>query len=91
MAYESKLPAQFCFKFARSRDLVKWDKIPEPVFAGVDGTEYSICPVIRYVAPYDRVIYLHAAFPGHNGWVSFLQLHSNVTLVGDKPAAARLD
>ena len=72
MAYESNLPVKFCFKFARSRDLVKWDKIPELVFAGLDGKEYSACPVIRYFAPYYYVIYLHAAIPGHNGWVSFL-------------------
>jgi len=72
MAYESNLPVQFCFKFARSRDLLKWDKIPKLVFAGVNGREYSACPVIRYVAPYYYVIYLHAAIPGHKGWVSFL-------------------
>ena len=28
--------------------------------------------MIRYFAPYYYVIYLHAAIPGHNGWVSFL-------------------
>lgn len=72
MAYESNVPVQFCFKFARSQDLVHWDKIPGLVFAGVDGKEYSACPVIRYVAPYYYVIYLHAALAGHNGWVSFL-------------------
>lgn len=72
MAYESNLPVQFCFKFARSKDLVKWEKLPGLVFAGADGKEYSACPVIRYFAPYTYVIYLHAAIPGHNGWVSFL-------------------
>jgi hypothetical protein len=72
MAYESNLPVQFCFKFARSKDLSKWEKIPGLIFAGVDGKEYSACPVIRYFAPYYYVIYLHAAVPGHKGWVSFL-------------------
>lgn len=72
MAYESNLPVKFCFKFARSRDLAKWEKIPGLVFAGLDGKEYSACPVIRYFVPYYYVIYLHAAVPGHNGWVSFL-------------------
>jgi hypothetical protein len=72
MAYESNLPVQFCFKFARSRDLDRWEKLPGLVFAGVDGKEYSACPVLRYVAPYYYVIYLHAAVPGHAGWVSFL-------------------
>ncbi len=72
MAYESSLPVQFCFKFARSGDLAKWEKIPGLVFAGVEGKEYSACPVIRYFAPYYYVIYLHAAIPDHKGWVSFL-------------------
>jgi hypothetical protein len=72
MAYESNLPVQFCFRFARSKDLNRWDKIPGLVFAGVEGKEYSACPVIRYVGPYYYVIYLHAAVPGHSGWVSYL-------------------
>lgn len=72
MAYESNLPVQFCFKFARSKDLQQWSKLPGLVFAGVDGKEYSACPVLRYVAPYYYVIYLHAAVPGHSGWVSYL-------------------
>lgn len=72
MAYESNQPVGFCFKFARSSDLTKWDKIPGLVFAGPDGRQYSACPVIRYFAPYYYVIYLHAAIEGHNGWVSFL-------------------
>ena len=71
MAYESNKPVPFCFKFARSKDLSKWEKIPDLVFTGV-GVEYSACPVIRYFAPYYYVIYLHAAIPGHNGWVSFM-------------------
>ena len=71
MAYESNKPVGFCFKFARSSDLAKWEKIPGLVFTG-EKNEYSACPVIRYFAPYYYVIYLHAAIPGHNGWVSFL-------------------
>jgi hypothetical protein len=71
MAYESNLPVQFCFKFARSKDLSRWEKIPGLVFAGT-GSEYSACPVIRYIAPYYYVIYLHAANPGHKGWASYL-------------------
>ncbi len=72
MAYESNVPVSFCFKFARSQDLRQWQKIPDLVFAGVGGREYSACPVIRYFQPYYYVIYLHAAIPEHNGWVSFL-------------------
>jgi hypothetical protein len=71
MAYESNRPVQFCFKFARSRDLSQWEKVPGLVFTGVNH-EYSACPVLRYIAPYYYVIYLHAPIPGHNGYVSFL-------------------
>jgi hypothetical protein len=71
MAYESDKPVAFCFKFARSKDLRRWEKIPGLVFTG-EKREYSACPVIRYFKPYYYVIYLHAAIPGHNGWVSFL-------------------
>ncbi len=71
MAYESNLPVQFCFRFARSKDLSNWTKIPGLTFTGVNR-EYSACPVIRFIAPYYYVIYLHAAVPGHEGWVSFM-------------------
>ncbi|OHB80304.1 MAG: hypothetical protein A2W31_14390 [Planctomycetes bacterium RBG_16_64_10] len=71
MAYESNMPVQFCFKFARSGDLTTWDKIPGLVFAGLHD-EYSACPVIRYFRPYYYVIYLHQAIPPQQGYVSFL-------------------
>jgi hypothetical protein len=71
MAYESDKPVQFCFKFARSPDLARWSKLDGLVFTGIDN-EYSACPVLRYFAPYYYVIYLHAATPGHPGWISFL-------------------
>ncbi len=71
MAYESDQPVQFCFKFARSADLASWKKVEGLVFTGLGG-EYSACPVLRYFAPFYYVIYLHAAVPGHKGWVSFL-------------------
>lgn len=70
MAYESDRPVQFCFKFARSSDLERWQKIDGLAFTGI-GREYSACPVLRYVAPYYYVLYLHAAIPGHRGWVTF--------------------
>lgn len=66
MAYESDKPVQFCFKFARSRDLSAWRKLDGLVFTGVHN-EYSACPVLRYFAPYYYAIYLHAAIPGHTG------------------------
>lgn len=71
MAYESNKPVQFCFKFARSKDLSQWEKLPGLVFTGVNR-EYSACPVIRYFRPYYYVIYLHTPIPGHRGYVSFL-------------------
>jgi hypothetical protein len=71
MAYESDQPVGFCFKFARSKDLSNWEKVPGLVFTG-EKNEYSACPVIRFLKPYYYVIYLHKAIPGHNGWVSFL-------------------
>jgi len=46
-----------CFKFARSRDLVHWEKVPELVFAGQSGRQYSNTPAIRYFAPYYYVIF----------------------------------
>jgi len=70
MAYESNRPAQWCFKFARSKDLSRWEKIPGLVFAG-KGNEFSACPVIRYVAPYYYVIYVREAI-GKPGWVPFI-------------------
>ena len=71
MAYESDKPVQFCFKFARSADLSKWEKIPGLVFTG-EKHEYSACPLIRYFKPYYYVIYLHAPIEGRNGWISYL-------------------
>jgi hypothetical protein len=71
MAYESNVPVAFCFKFARSKDLSKWEKIPGLTFTG-EKNEYSACPVLRYFAPYYYVIYLHLAIPGHNGYVPFM-------------------
>ena len=78
MAYESDQPVMFCFKFARSRDLSRWEKLDGLVFRGL-GNEYSACPVLRYVAPWYYVIYLHAAVPGHRGWISYLARSRDLT------------
>lgn len=45
------------FKFARSKDLVHWEKVPDLAFAGRSGKQYSNTPAIRYFAPYCYVIY----------------------------------
>lgn len=71
MAYESNLPVQWCFRFARSKDLSKWGKIDGLVYTG-ENNEFSACPVIRYFKPYYYVIYVHDRMEGHNGWLPFL-------------------
>lgn len=78
MAYESDKPVQFCFKFARSTDLSKWEKISGLTFTG-ENHEYSACPVIRYFKPYYYVIYLHAPIEGRNGWISYLARSKDLT------------
>ncbi|MFH1008118.1 MAG: hypothetical protein V1800_11575 [Candidatus Latescibacterota bacterium] len=45
------------FEFARSKDLIHWEKVPDLAFAGQSGNEYSNTPAIRYFAPYYYVIY----------------------------------
>jgi len=77
MAYESDQPVQFCFRFARSNDLSKWERIPGLTFLG-EHHEYSACPVIRYHKPYYYVIYLHAPLEGHNGWISYMARSTNL-------------
>ena len=77
MAYESNKPVAFCFKFARSTDLSKWEKVPGLTFTGVNH-EYSACPVLRYFSPYYYVVYLHGFIPGHKGYVSFLARSKNL-------------
>ncbi len=77
MAYESDKPVQFCFKFASSTDLAKWDKIPGLAFTG-EKHEYSACPLIRYFKPYYYVIYLHNKIAGHNGYISYLTRSKNL-------------
>lgn len=71
MAYESNKPVQFCFKFARSKDLKSWSKLNGIAYTG-EGKEYAACPVIRFFNSYYYVIYLHAPLAGHNGWISYM-------------------
>lgn len=64
MAYESndpKYPA-FTIKFAISKDLENWTKVPDAIF----GTNrYTACPCIRYVNGYYYVLYLENRSPRH--------------------------
>ena len=68
MAYESDNPVGFCFKFARSTDLEHWEKVPDIIYAGLDGHTYSACPVIRRSGDYYYVIYLRQ--DGRGGYES---------------------
>ncbi|MBN2293330.1 MAG: hypothetical protein JXM70_12950 [Pirellulales bacterium] len=77
MAYESDKPVKFCFKFARSKDLAKWEKIKGLAYTG-EHNEYSACPALRYHAPYYYVIYLHRPLPGHNGWIAYMASSKNL-------------
>jgi len=44
-------------EFARSSDLIHWEKIPDLAFAGLSGEQYSNTPAIRYFSPYYYIIY----------------------------------
>ena len=57
MAYESNKPVQWSFRFARSKDLSKWEKVEGLEFADVEGQSCCANPTIRYVAPYYYLIY----------------------------------
>jgi len=64
MAYESddpKYPA-FTVKFAVSKDIENWQKVPDAIF----GTNrYTACPCIRYANGYYYTLYLENRSPRH--------------------------
>jgi hypothetical protein len=64
MAYESddpKYPA-FTVKFAVSKDLENWSKVPDAIF----GTNrYTACPCVRYANGYYYALYLEHRSPRH--------------------------
>ena len=57
MAYESQVPVKWCFRFARSKDLSHWEKMPGLDFADAEGNTACANPTIRYLAPYYYVMY----------------------------------
>lgn len=64
MAYESndrRWPA-FTTKFAVSKDLENWTKLPE---AGFGTDRYTACPCIRFVDGHYYVLYLERRAPSH--------------------------
>ncbi len=64
MAYESNDPAYpaFTIKFAASKDLEQWNKLPEATF-GKD--RYTACPCIRYADGCYYLMYLENRAPRH--------------------------
>lgn len=64
MAYESNDSAwpAFTTKFAVSKDLKNWNKLPN---AGFGTNRYTACPCIRYVDGYYYVLYLERRHPRH--------------------------
>jgi len=55
MAYESNQGVPFTLKFARSGDLINWQKISGAIY-GKD--KYAACPAIRYARGYYYMLYL---------------------------------
>jgi alpha-L-fucosidase len=62
MAYESNDPAYpaFTIKFAKSKDLVTWEKVPDALL-GAD--RYAACPTIRFADGFYYVLYLEHRKP----------------------------
>ncbi len=62
MAYESddKTYAPFTIKFAVSKDLKTWHKVPDTVFG---AGRYAACPAIRFVDGYYYLLYLEHRTP----------------------------
>jgi len=76
MAYESNKPVQWSFRFARSKDLNTWTKVPDITFADRQGQSMCACPVIRYVAPYYYVIYTAERGKGAGAIYEYASLQS---------------
>jgi len=55
MAYETNQGVPFTMKFAKSDDLVNWQKIDGAIY---DENKYTACPAIRYVGEYYYMLYL---------------------------------
>lgn len=64
MAYESNDPRwpAFTTKFARSKDLTSWEKLPD---CGFGTNRYTACPCVRYLGGYYYVLYLESRAPVH--------------------------
>jgi alpha-L-fucosidase len=62
MAYESNDPAwpPFTIKFALSKDLENWSKVPEAIFG---KKRYTACPTIRFINGFYYLLYLEQRTP----------------------------
>jgi len=62
MAYETNDPKYkpFTIKFAESKDLIHWTKIPNAIFG---GDRYTACPCLRYIDGYYYMLYLERKSP----------------------------
>jgi len=71
MAFESNMPVQWSFRFARSKDLSSWQEVEGVGFA--DTTEQTACanPALRYFAPYYYVIYGGWRSQGPGTWYQY--------------------
>ncbi|MCL5096145.1 MAG: hypothetical protein M1608_01150 [Candidatus Omnitrophica bacterium] len=67
MAYESCVGNIWSFRFARSKDLAHWEKVPDLYYS--DAKEQTVCanPTVRYFAPYYYVMYGIHRFRGGPG------------------------
>ena len=70
MTYESNVPQQWCWKFARSTDLSRWEKLDGLVFLGYPEHPNAGNPIIRYVKPYYYVVFGYGPVPGQHGWLT---------------------
>jgi len=71
MAYESNLPVQWSFRFARSSDLAAWKEVEGINFS--DTGEQTACanPTIRYFSPYYYVMYGAWRWKGPGLWYKY--------------------
>ncbi|HOD48694.1 MAG TPA: hypothetical protein PKY01_13130 [Candidatus Hydrogenedentes bacterium] len=82
IAFESNMPVQWSFRFARSQDLSKWEEVEGIQFS--DLAEQTACanPCIRYFAPYYYVIYGAWRWKGPGVWYEYaLDSTKYITLI----------
>lgn len=71
MAFESNMPVQWSFRFARSKDMATWQEVEGINFS--DTTEQTACanPTLRYFAPYYYVVYGAWRWKGPGVWYEY--------------------